>query len=277
MFWIGSGNFCNNWNGSYLHALQRYFGKNTYFFNLNAKQLNQEFNFQVKCAHALYKRTRRTTMTFSEVAEVAFANGPKWGRRYAKFFRILILQSLFWTYFGTCSVYTVLIAQNFQDVAKEYLGYTPEIRIVIAMLLLPLILLSWVPNLKYLAPVSMVANLFMGTGLAITFYYLANSLKPIGDENIHHIGIVSEMPKFLSITIFAMEAIGVVMPLENQMKTPQNFGGICGVLNKGMSGVTLVYILLGNSTGRYAFRIKNVISTFVVFFTRILWIFSLWP
>ena len=35
------------------------------------------------------------------------------------------------------------------------------------------------------------------------------------------------------------------MPLENSMKTPQHFVGICGVLNKGMSGVTLVYILLG--------------------------------
>lgn len=42
-----------------------------------------------------------------------------------------------------------------------------------------------------------------------------------------------------------MEAIGVVMPLENQMKTPQSFVGICGVLNQGMSGVTLIYMLLG--------------------------------
>lgn len=29
----------------------------------------------VKCAHTLYQRTRRTTMSFSEVAEVAFLNG----------------------------------------------------------------------------------------------------------------------------------------------------------------------------------------------------------
>lgn len=35
------------------------------------------------------------------------------------------------------------------------------------------------------------------------------------------------------------------MPLENSMKTPQHFVGFCGVLNKGMSGVTLIYILLG--------------------------------
>lgn len=35
------------------------------------------------------------------------------------------------------------------------------------------------------------------------------------------------------------------MPLENNMETPQGFLGLCGVLNQGMSGVTLVYILLG--------------------------------
>ena len=35
------------------------------------------------------------------------------------------------------------------------------------------------------------------------------------------------------------------MPLENSMRTPQHFIGIGGVLNQGMGGVTLVYILLG--------------------------------
>lgn len=35
------------------------------------------------------------------------------------------------------------------------------------------------------------------------------------------------------------------MPLENHMETPQSFTGLCGVLNQGMSFVTLVYILLG--------------------------------
>ena len=35
------------------------------------------------------------------------------------------------------------------------------------------------------------------------------------------------------------------MPLENNMKTPTHFLGICGVLNQGMSGVTLIYIFLG--------------------------------
>lgn len=182
-------------------------------------------------------------MSFAEVAEAACINGPKWSKPFAKFSRVFILQCLFWTYFGTCSVYTVIIAENINHVVLYFFGYTLDIRALIAMLLIPLILLSWVPNLKYLAPVSMVANVFMAVGLGITFYYIVQDLP--SPETRSYIGEPSMIPAFFSITIFAMEAIGVVMPLENQMKTPQHFVGICGVLNKGMSGVTLVYILLG--------------------------------
>lgn len=119
-----------------------------------------------------------------------------------------------------------------------------DIRIFIIALLLPLIFMVWIKNLKYLAPVSMIANLFMGLGLGITFYFL------VGTERLdfHKVDIIkppNEWPVFFSLTIFAMEAIGVVMPLENSMKTPRSMLGFCGVLNKGMSGVTLVYILLG--------------------------------
>lgn len=211
-------------------------------------------NLQVKCAHKLYVRTRRTTMGFSDVAESAFANGPKWGRPFARFSRTFILQCLFWTYFGTCSVYTVIIAKNFHQLANYYWPDVvpgPEddttLRLCIAALLIPLILLSWVPNLKYLAPFSMVANVFMSISLLITFYYLvANPERPLRPlEERPMVGALWELPGFFAITIFAMEAIGVVMPLENEMKTPQNFVGICGVLNRGMSGVTMVYILLG--------------------------------
>ncbi|KAL0852168.1 hypothetical protein ABMA28_000403 [Loxostege sticticalis] len=203
----------------------------------------------VKCAHVLYKKTRRTNMTFPEVGEAALANGPEGLRRYAYSFRIFILVSLFATYFGTCSVYTVIVARNILQVVAYHMGKEEEeveIRIFIIALLLPLIFMSWVRNLKYLAPISMIANVFMGLGLGITFYYLVGTgeLKTdkIKDMLFKPPG---EWAEFFSLSIFAMEAIGVVMPLENAMKTPRAMLGFCGVLNKGMSGVTLVYILLG--------------------------------
>ncbi|KAL6426251.1 hypothetical protein ACFW04_009051 [Cataglyphis niger] len=158
----------------------------------------------------------------------------------------LIQISLFVTYFGTCSVYAVIVAANFKQIIEHYQDNDAgeySIRLITAYLLIPMILLSWVPDLKYLAPVSMVANIFMGTGLGITFYYLVWDIPPL--SSIPLVGSIETFPQFFSITIFAMEAIGVVMPLENSMKTPQHLVGICGVLNKGMSGVTLVYIFLG--------------------------------
>ncbi|XP_036150354.1 proton-coupled amino acid transporter-like protein pathetic isoform X2 [Monomorium pharaonis] len=197
----------------------------------------------VKCAHVLYYKTRKTEMGFAEVAEVAFSTGPEWARKFAKPSRYLIQIGLFTTYFGTCSVYAVIVAANIQQIIEHYQEVDYNIRLITAYLLVPLILLSWIPDLKYLAPVSMVANIFMGTGLGITFYYLVWDLPSL--SSVPLVATIETFPQFFSITVFAMEAIGVVMPLENSMKMPQHFVGLCGVLNKGMSGVTLVYIFLG--------------------------------
>ncbi|XP_019894234.1 proton-coupled amino acid transporter-like protein pathetic [Musca domestica] len=196
----------------------------------------------VKCGHKLYYKTRRSQMSFAEIAEVSFQNGPKWCRGFAPVAKFSILFGLFLTYFGTCSVYTVIVAKNFEQVLNHWTGTEVSLRMLISCLLIPLILLSWIPNLKYLAPVSMIANVFMGLGLGITFYYLVQDLPSIETRNYFQ---MSTLPAFFSITIFAMEAIGVVMPLENNMENPRHFLGICGVLSQGMSGVTLIYMFLG--------------------------------
>lgn len=197
----------------------------------------------VVCAHELYVRAGRTSMSFADIAEECCRRGPKWSRKFGYSLRVLVLVGIFITYFTTCSCYSVIIARNFEHVASHYLGYEVNIRIIISILMVPLILLAYVPNLKYLAPVSMVANVFMAVGLGITFYYLVVDIPSISERRLA--SPISTFPVFFSITIFAIEAIGVVMPLENNMETPQHFVGLCGVLNQGMSGVTLIYIFLG--------------------------------
>lgn len=197
----------------------------------------------VTSAHELYKKSRKTQMGFADVAQEACKRGPPFARKFAPFAKQFIQIGIFVTYFMTCSCYTVIMAKNFNYVIDHYLGYEVEIRITIAVMLLPLILLAYVPNLKYLAPFSMVANGFMAVSLGITFYYLVEKMPAVSERPA--VAPIATMPVFFSITIFAIEAIGVIMPLENNMGTPQKFVGLCGVLNQGMSGVTLVYILIG--------------------------------
>jgi len=36
-----------------------------------------------------------------------------------------------------------------------------------------------------------------------------------------------------------------MMPLKNEMKNPRDFGGVCGVLNRAMIPIVLLFISLG--------------------------------
>lgn len=118
-----------------------------------------------------------------------------------------------------------------------------NIRLCILVFLLPLVLLTLIRSLKFLAPVSMLANICMAVGLGITVYYFLKDLPELRTCDV--VGDLGGLPSSVAITIFAIEAIGVVMPLENQMQTPQNFVGVFGVLSKGMSFVTALYIFIG--------------------------------
>lgn len=104
-------------------------------------------------------------------------------------------------------VYTVFIAQNIKAVVDEYLG-EEDIRLYMLMLLLPLILINWVRNLKYLAPFSTLANVITVVSFAVIIYYLFAEGPTIDGREA--VGKVENMPLFLGTVLFALEAIGVV-------------------------------------------------------------------
>lgn len=58
-------------------------------------------------------------------------------------------------------------------------------------------------------------------------------------------GDIANFPAFFGTTLFALVAIGLIITLENNMKTPQSFGSTFGVLNIGMTIVAVVYIIFG--------------------------------
>lgn len=75
---------------------------------------------------------------------------------------------------------------------------------------LPVLLaLAFIPNLKALVPFSLAANVLIGLGLGITLYHLL-----VGDHQVSNLRSFpsewTKLPSTFSITVFAMEAIGLV-------------------------------------------------------------------
>lgn len=184
------------------------------------------------------------SLGFAEVAEAAFLSGPKALQPWAKFSKAMINMFLVIDLLGCCCVYVVFVADSLRAVVNGLVGYDYlDARIYMVALLPLLILMNLIRNLKYLSPLSMVANILVATGLGVTFYYIFADSSPIPDTPA--IGSITEMPAFFATAIFALEGIGVVMSLENNMKTPTHFIGCPGVLNIGMFFVVLLYALTG--------------------------------
>ncbi|XP_074032217.1 proton-coupled amino acid transporter-like protein pathetic isoform X2 [Leptinotarsa decemlineata] len=196
----------------------------------------------VGCSHELCRRTQRQSLNFAEVVENAFKFGPGCLQRFSGLAKTTINIFLCITQMGFCCVYFVFVAANLHDVVKHYF-FDMSVHWYLLLLLLPMILLNWVKSLKYLTPASLFASIVTCTGLVITFFYMLQGLPNM--SSVHAFSSWSQLPLYFGTAIYAFEGIGMVLPLENNMKTPQDFGGWNGVLNTGMVIVGALYTSVG--------------------------------
>lgn len=198
----------------------------------------------VKCSHILCRRAQVPSLAFADIAETAFLAGPQALHKWSRLARFIINAFLVIDLIGCCCVYNAFVAKNVQQVVEQYYPeFTMSLRLYI-LLLLPLLLpINMIRNLKHLAPFSVVANLLMAAGVIISIYYTMIDVPSVKERPI--IADLHKLPMFFGTVIFALEGIGVVMSLENNMKTPRHFLGCPGVLNFGMAFVVCLYALVG--------------------------------
>nr|XP_019939726.1 PREDICTED: proton-coupled amino acid transporter 1-like [Paralichthys olivaceus] len=201
-------------------------------------------------------RVNRPSLTYGEAVQYGMEN-VSWLRRHSQWGKRTVNLFLIITQLGFCCVYFVFLSDNVKQVVEAanattfncYMNYTNQTQVLVPsfdsrlymLCFLPaFVLLVFTPNLKFLAPLSLVANLVMTASLVLIYFY---SITNITDPtNLPKVGRAKDYPLFFGTAIFAFEGIGVVLPLENKMQRPQSF---TVVLYLGMGIVTFLYISLG--------------------------------
>ncbi|OWR43751.1 proton-coupled amino acid transporter-like protein CG1139 [Danaus plexippus] len=193
--------------------------------------------------YKLCKRFKRGYLAYPKSMLFAIQEGPpclRWSARSLYYFvdSVLILWQL-----GICCIYCVFVAENIKQVC-DFHGQVMSLRTHLFFLLLPLTLMGLVKNLKLLTPFSSISNIVTIFGFVLVFFYLIEDDVTIEDEKLQLKGL-EEIPFFIGTTLFALEAVGVVLALEYNMEQPKRFVGLFGLFNIGMVIIMSLYLLMG--------------------------------
>uniref|UniRef100_T1J4P4 Amino acid transporter transmembrane domain-containing protein n=1 Tax=Strigamia maritima TaxID=126957 RepID=T1J4P4_STRMM len=197
----------------------------------------------VRCAHALSIREQVSSLDYMDVAQVSFKTGPKSLQRGHKFIRVLTIILLCVTQLGFCCVYMLFVSTNLKQAFDFFTHSDWPHQAYMAMFLPILILLTFVRTLKHLSIASAAANVLSVGSFCILFYLIVKDLPPSSSRKAF--ATWSQLPLWFGIAVYSYEGISLVLPVENKMKTPQDFGGLTGVLNTAMVIVACMYTAVG--------------------------------
>lgn len=181
---------------------------------------------------------------FAETVELCFRNGPPRLRPWSRFVKFVVNFFICLTQLGFCCIYFKFISDNFEQLWNAYVpSYQFDYLVKFIVVLVPVLLISMLTELKYLAPLSTIANVCMAAGVTLTFYFAFQDLPDITERQ--YVGNLKNLPLFFGTAIFAFEGIALVLPLKNAMKKPKLFARPSGVLNVGMVFVASLFIFMG--------------------------------
>ncbi|KAM3968648.1 proton-coupled amino acid transporter-like protein acs [Aphomia sociella] len=197
----------------------------------------------LNCSEEVHRQTKRDKPpNFADTVYLVFAHGPPRFRPVARTMKFLVNGFLCVTQLGFCCVYIVFIANNVKLICDQY-DIHIDLSIHMIFVVIPVLLACMVRNLKYLTPFSTIANIMMAVGVSAVVYEAAHDLPPVNTRV--YIASWQQLPLYFGTAIYAFEGIGLVLPLKNEMRHPEQFQKPLGVLNVGMVVVGSIFVTVG--------------------------------
>ncbi|XP_020287063.1 proton-coupled amino acid transporter-like protein pathetic [Pseudomyrmex gracilis] len=174
----------------------------------------------VQCSQALCRRNRVPMLDFAETAQFSFQSGPERIRKYAKLFGVVTNIIICFVQFQAVVIYILYVATSFQQVIEFFSGVKMDSRVYIVIFFPVICVMGLVPNLKYLAPFSVVGTTFLFLGVCTAFYYFFQNLPD--PRRLDALTEVLPVPVYCAIFMFSLHNTTLYLPLENTMKYPNH-------------------------------------------------------
>jgi|EP00624_Nannochloropsis_granulata_P005444 proton-coupled amino acid transporter len=186
------------------------------------------------------------TKSYGDVVYRAWGRPGKWLVDF-----LLALNQISWV-----PVYFLFVQQN---VAQAIPGLDKVFsrEALIAIQLLVYVPLSWLRHIKYLATANLIANVFVGFGLAACLVWSCTVLATDGPAADIHMFNRNSCFLFLGSVAVAFEGMSLVLPIKRSMKRPERFEKLVAT---SMAGLCVLVWSIG-AVGYLAFG--NDVEPFV--------------
>lgn len=149
------------------------------------------------------------------------------------------------------------MAENLKAIVDNYTYKPIPVQIYMLLLLIPFMIINSIPNLKYLAPLSTIANFLTIISFGCILYYTVQDLPDLNDRPAFN--SITKFGLYFGTALFAIESLAVVsfffltnflkilqkslqfMSVEMNMKNPKDFTKTFGLLNCTNGLVTIFY------------------------------------
>lgn len=178
--------------------------------------------------YELCKMKRVPNLSYPEVVYHAFNEGPKFSRGFAKWSRRLSYFEFVLVWFSYYCYNYVIICQNLQVLFINVFHLPISVDVFLKILLFPLLVLSWIPKLKYLVPFSLIGSLCNSLSLLVIIFFVFRDPTPWQIPT--SIGPLTNIPMLVGTLLFNLNIAGLMIPLKNEMEEPKKFLSQFGVL-----------------------------------------------